>query len=85
VNEHTYLFSGIVRIVSIELGVGEDVVRRAGSLRVELSMDSVAAANILFRLEEEFGVELDVDVVEVIESMSDIEAIVVGAIEKGGL
>jgi len=42
------LRSIIVRSIAIELDVGEDAVMRARSLRADLAMDSVAAANVLF-------------------------------------
>lgn len=49
----------IVRIVAIELNASEADVRRVHSFRRDLKMDSVAAATILFSIEEEFGVSFE--------------------------
>lgn len=67
----------IVRMIAIELETTEDQVRTAGSLRNDLGMDSIAAANVLFSLEQELGVELDLDEVEGLDSVVDIAGLVV--------
>lgn len=66
----------VVRLIAIELNVPEDEVRAAGSLRRDLKMDSIAAANLLFALEEECGVELELDEVQRFDTVSDIAAVV---------
>jgi acyl carrier protein len=49
----------LIRLLAIELSVDPERVRTARSLREDLGMDSIAAANLLFSLEEELGVEFD--------------------------
>jgi acyl carrier protein len=66
----------IVRVVAIELNRAESVVVNATSLRNDLAMDSVAAANVLFALEEECGVELDVNRVDSLDTLQDIEDLI---------
>lgn len=66
----------IVRVIAIELETSEEEVRAAASLRSDLGMDSIAAANVLFSLEEELGVELDLDEVETLDSVADIAGLV---------
>jgi acyl carrier protein len=53
------LHAAIVRMIAIELSVDQEKVLAARSLRGDLGMDSIAAANLLFALEEELGVEFD--------------------------
>ena len=66
----------VVRLIAVELDVSEDRVRQAKSLRHDLKMDSVAAANLLFALEEEYAMEFDVDRVERFDTVADIAAVV---------
>jgi acyl carrier protein len=54
------LRESIVRIVAIELKVPEDRVRSGCSLRTEVGFDSIAAANVTFMIEEEWGVEIEI-------------------------
>lgn len=66
----------VIRLIGIELDVSEEEVRRAGSLRQDLKMDSVAAANLLFAIEEEYGIELELEKVESIDTVTGIVAVV---------
>ena len=66
----------IVQVIAIELETTEAEVRAAASLRNNLGMDSIAAANVLFSLEEELGVELDLDEVESLDSVAEIAGLV---------
>jgi acyl carrier protein len=47
----------LVRLIAIELAIAEEKVLAARSLREDLGMDSIHAANILFALEDELGIE----------------------------
>jgi len=66
----------IVEVLAIELHKTNEEVRAARSLRGDLGMDSIAAANVLFSLEEELGLELDLEDVEGLDSLSEIVAVV---------
>lgn len=66
----------VVRVLSVELEVSADEVRAARSLRNDLGMDSIAAANVLFHLEEEFGVELDLEAADRLDSLPEILQVV---------
>lgn len=68
----------VARLVAIELRIPEEKVRRCRSLRKDLGMDSIAAANVLFALEQEYGVEIRLDEVE---GLDNIEAVAV-AVER---
>jgi acyl carrier protein len=62
----------VVRLIAIELGVSPAEVEGARSLRSDLGMDSIAAASLLFALEEEWRVELgelgEIDTIDQIEA-----------------
>lgn len=62
----------VVRLVAIELRTSEDRVRSCASLRRDLGLDSIAAANVLFALEQEYGVEIRLDDVERLDSLEDV-------------
>jgi acyl carrier protein len=66
----------VVRLISVELKVTEERVRSASSFRHDLGMDSIAAANILFSLEEEYGIELELDNVESLDNLEALVAVV---------
>ncbi|MBM4268899.1 MAG: acyl carrier protein [Deltaproteobacteria bacterium] len=66
----------VVRLIAIELEMPEDRVRSATSLRGELGMDSIAAANVLFAIEEELGVELVLEDVEHLDDVAEIARVV---------
>jgi acyl carrier protein len=65
----------IVRLIAIEMKTSEDRVRHAGSLRKDLGMDSISAANILFAIEEEYGIELQLDRVAAVDSLVDLRSV----------
>lgn len=69
----------VIRALSIELKTSAEAVRGAGSLRGELGMDSIAVANILFALEEEFDCELDLDGVRRLDTVADIARVLASA------
>ena len=66
----------VVRALAIELNVPEERIRAARSLRTELGMDSIAAANVLFAIEEELGVELALEDVEQLDDVAEIARVV---------
>lgn len=66
----------VARLVSVELRTGPDRVRAATSFRGQLGMDSISAANLLFAVEEEYGIELDPDEVARLDSLADVVAAV---------
>ena len=66
----------VVDALATELGVSAAKVRAARSLKKELGMDSIAAANVLFALEETFGVDLELDGADRLDSVDDIAAVV---------
>lgn len=70
----------VIRQIAIELKVEEAEVLRARSLRDDLKMDSVGAANVLFALEEELGVEIDLDDVVSLDTVADIQVVVLVAL-----
>ena len=69
----------IVKLIAIELDVDETAVATARSLRQDLAMDSVAAANLFFALEEECCVELNLERVESVDTVVEIEQLVADA------
>ena len=62
----------VIRALAIELRVDDQAVRVAGSLRADLGMDSITAANVIFALEDEFACELDLDGVKRLDSVADL-------------
>jgi acyl carrier protein len=77
------LKSTIVRILSIELKTSEDRVRRAGSLKNELGLDSIAAANATFALEDEFSVDIEIDEGDVFDTVDDLVVLLRRALNGG--
>ena len=69
----------VIRALSVELKATSEEVSAAGSLRGELGMDSIAVANILFALEEEFDCELDLDGVRRLDTVADIAQVLASA------
>ncbi|MBM4242679.1 MAG: acyl carrier protein [Deltaproteobacteria bacterium] len=69
----------VVTQIALELGIELEVVRGAGSLRKEIGMDSVAAANILFALEARYGVEVDLDGALSVDSVEDVVELLLAA------
>lgn len=66
----------IIRVLSIELKTSEDRVRRALSLKNELGLDSIAAANATFALEDEFSVDIEIDEGDVFDTVDDLAVLV---------
>ena len=66
----------IVRALAIELKVPEEAIRQAGSLRRDLKMDSIAAVNVAFMIEEELELEIDLREDDAFDSIGEIVAIV---------
>mgnify|MGYP001424270556 CR=1 FL=1 len=68
--------SVVVRALAIELKASEDAIRAAQSLREEFGMDSIAAVNVAFVVEEEFSVEIEMREDDVFDSVEDMVVIV---------
>lgn len=66
----------VVGALALELKQTEDAVRSAHSLKQDLGMDSIAAVNVAFVLEEEFGIEIEIARGESFDSVADIVSIV---------
>ena len=62
----------------------EERVRRVRSFRSDLGMDSIAAANLLFAVEEEYGIELDPDELGRLDSLADVVGAVERTLARGG-
>jgi acyl carrier protein len=72
----------VVRLLAVELAVSQERVLTARSLREDLGMDSIAAANLLFSLEEELGVEFDE--IPRIDTLAELESAVRESLAVGG-
>lgn len=68
--------NSVVRALAIELKVSEGVVRAAKSLKKELNMDSIAAVNVAFMLEEEYDVEIEIQEADDFDSLDQIVEVV---------
>jgi acyl carrier protein len=68
--------TAIAKLIAIELNVEEDSVREAHSLRRELRMDSIAAANILFSIEDAFDISFENVDIKNVDTVDDIVALV---------
>lgn len=66
----------LFEIVATELQVPVEKVVRGVSLRKELGMDSVAAVNIVFAIEEEYGIRVPEAELEHVDSVDAILALV---------
>lgn len=73
----------VARLAAVEFKTDEARIRSAGSFRAEIGMDSISAANLLFAIEEEYGIELDADEVARLDSLAEVTAAVGRAL--GGL
>jgi acyl carrier protein len=71
----------LIRLLAIELGVPPDEIVAAGSLREDVGMDSIAAANLLFSIEEELGVEFDE--IPRIDTLEELEGAVREFLDSG--
>jgi acyl carrier protein len=65
--------AAVLAALSIELKVSEAEIRAVRSLKTDLKMDSIAAVNVAFMLEEELGIEIELRDDDAFDS---IEAIV---------
>jgi acyl carrier protein len=72
----------VVQAVATELKITTNRARSAKSLRNDLGMDSIAAANVLFALEEIYGVELHLESADRVDSVSEIAAVVRRSVER---
>ena len=68
-----------VRALAGELKASEEAIRAARSLRGELGMDSIAVANVLYALEDEYDCELDLDGVKRLDSVADLARVLGGS------
>jgi acyl carrier protein len=66
----------VVRILATELKASEDRIREAKSLRRDLGMDSIAAANAAFALEDECDIDLDIGEDDTFDTVEEIVAVV---------
>lgn len=73
----------IVRALAIELKVSEDLIRNTKSLRNELAMDSIAAVNVAFVVEDELSIEIEMRESDVFDSVEDLVAIVRRSVDRG--
>lgn len=71
----------VVRALVTELKASEQMVRQASSLKRDLKMDSIAAVNVAFAIEDEFDIEIDVDTGESFDSVAAIVEAVQRAID----
>ena len=71
----------LIRLLAIELGVPPEEIVAAGSLREDVGMDSIAAANLLFSIEEELGVEFDE--IPRIDTLEELEGAIREFLESG--
>lgn len=65
----------IIQALAVELKVAERSVESAKSLRGELRMDSIAAANVAFVIEEALGVDVEIKKGDDIDSVEAIVAV----------
>lgn len=71
----------VVHQIAIELNVDPERVDGARSLRTDLKMDSVAAAKVLFSLEEMHGVVIDLDNATSVDSVVEIVDLLMTALD----
>ena len=76
------LRSVVAKALATELKVSERDVIAARSLKTEYKMDSIAAVNVAFAIEEECNIELDLDENDQFDSVDAIVAIVEKAMLK---
>jgi acyl carrier protein len=66
----------VVAALATELKVAEAVVRRAKSLKTDLKIDSISIVNVAFAIEDELGVQLDLERAGEFDSLSGIVGVV---------
>ena len=84
-NEPSDLADVVVRALATELKVSEATVRYVRSLKSELKMDSIAAVNVAFIIEETYDLEIDLDGADEFDSVDAIVDIVRRCIGEKGL
>jgi acyl carrier protein len=64
-------------ILAVELQVDQSRIIPAASLREDLGMDSIAALNILFAAQEEFGIDqIDETDIPLLKTVADAERVI---------
>jgi len=66
------VFDKIKEIIIDELGIDESKVTMEARFREDLGADSLDAVEIIMRIEEEFGVEINEDVIQDMKVIGDI-------------
>jgi acyl carrier protein len=74
----------VVRALATELKVSEATVRSVRSLKGELKMDSIAAVNVAFVIEEAYDLEIDLDGADEFDSVDAIVEVVRRCISERG-
>lgn len=74
----------VVAALATELKVPQELVLAAASLRKECKMDSIAAANVAFLVEEEFGIELEISEGREFDCIESVMKVVVRALGTNG-
>jgi acyl carrier protein len=71
----------VVQALATELKASDSAVRSARSLRGELKMDSIAAVNVAFVIEDAYEVEIEINEDDEFDSVESIVAVVSRALE----
>lgn len=66
----------VVEALALELRKAQEDICKAKSLRLEVGMDSIAAINVAFALEEQLGIEIEIARGEAFDSVDDVVAII---------
>ena len=66
------VFEKIKEIIIDELGIDESKVTMDARFREDLGADSLDAVEIIMQIEEEFGVEINEDVIQNMKVLGDI-------------
>ncbi len=66
------VFEKIKEIIIDELGIDESKVTMEARFREDLGADSLDAVEIIMQIEEEFGVEINEDVIQNMKVIGDI-------------
>lgn len=66
------VFDKIKEIIIDELGIDESKVTMEARFREDLGADSLDAVEIIMRIEEEFGVEINEEVIQDMKVIGDI-------------
>jgi acyl carrier protein len=68
--------ASVRRILREELDVAQDQILPGADLTTDLGADSLTRVEIVMRLEEEFSVTLEDDIVEHVKTVGDVYAVV---------